>query len=260
MSRYDTDIALRKTVADYCRIRDRAIAAYRSALRLHATIRSDLRAAGLLGPPPESEPRAGLEAFIRNLDASFWRLLFDATGLARYMDDQARREFENGLRDTAPPFEEATIRATLIGAASCADAMFARGLFNLFATRSQDHRTNTRAPFALPRKVVWADMIDVVSARLFGHLSLSYDRLGKLDDLDRIFRTLAGLDFVPRRLESALQQAFRTGSLYEDELFRVRGFKSGTLHVWLLREDLVAKANLIIAAYAGAALPDARAA
>ena len=255
---YHTDIALRKTIADYCDVRNTAIASYSTALRLHSGINGDLRAIGLFGSPSESEPRASLKDFTEDLDRSLWRLVFKATGLPRYMDDEARKAFEHGLERNPPPFEEETIRSTLVSSAAKADEMFARGLYNLFQTRSDNHATNTRHAFKLPAKVIWTGMIDIYWAKSFGTLSLSHYQRDRINDLDRVFRTLAGEDFTPFSLEGKVQAAFKAGDTFEDDLLKIRGFKNGSLHVWFKRADLVDRANRIIADYAGAVIPDGR--
>lgn len=258
---YHTDIALRKTVADYCKVRGETIANYRMALKMHATIGADVRAIGLFGAPSESEPRCSLEDFIKDLDRSLWRLVFKATGLPRYMDDEARKDFERGLEKDPPPFEEDSIRSTLVSSAAKADEMFARGLYNLFRTRSDAHRTNTRERFKIPNKIIWTGMIDVAMTRIMGKLSLSHYQRDRLNDLDRVFRTLAGEPYQPYALEGRLLTVFRAGAdTFEDEVLKVRGFKNGSLHVCIKRQDLLDRANRIIADYAGAVIPDARSA
>ncbi len=252
----NTDLMLRKTLDDYCQAREQAIAHYRSALRLHGEITAGLRTLGLTGAPYDSEPRLAEAEFIRDLDRMLWRQALNATGLPRYMDDEARRLFEDGLERSPPPFEAETVRSTLVSSAAVADEMFARGLYNLFQLRSRAHLTNRREAFKLPQKVIWAGMIDIQMTRLNDRLMLSHYQRDRLNDLDRVFRTLAGEPFEPHRLSSALAVAFQSGDTFEDGLFKVRGFKNGTLHVWFKRPELVAKANRIIADYAGAAIPD----
>ncbi len=46
-------------------------------------------------------------------------------------------------------------------------------------------------------------------------------------------------------------------SVTESEYFRVRGFKNGNAHLWFTRDDLVERANRVLADYYGAVLPDA---
>lgn len=254
-----TDIALRKTIADYCEVREQAIARYADALRMHKEVDDICKRAGLFGSPGNSEPRLCPDDFRKEIDRSLWHRLFDATGFKRYMDAQAVKEFQDALYGSNPPeFTEETVRSTLISAASQAEEMFARGLYNLFVTRSDAHRTNTRHAFKLPKKVIWGGMLDESWVRSFGVLKLSHWSRGKINDLDRIVSTLAGRPFVEFRLESGISNAFAKHEDYEDDLLRIKGFKSGTIHVYFLDESIVEKANKLIAAYAGAVIPDAR--
>ncbi len=254
-----TDVALRKTIADYCEVREQAIARYADALRMHKEIDGICKQVGLFGAPGNSEPRLYPEDFRKEIDRSLWTRLMDATGLKRYMDDQAVKEFQGALNGANPPeFTEETVRSTLVSAASQAEEMFARGLYNLFVTRSEAHKTNTRHAFRLPKKVIWRGVIDEYWAKSFNELKVSHWQRAKINDLDRIVSTLAGRPFTECRLECAISDAFAKREDYEDDLLKIKGFKNGTIHVYFLDEAIVEKANKLIAAYAGAVIPDAR--
>jgi hypothetical protein len=255
-----TDLIPRQTVADYCALREQAIVEYADLHRRWSALEQRLRAVERYAGS-QAGPAKRLEEFTRDLDRTLWRHVLDQTEIPRFMDAQARREFEAELERDTPPFTEETVRSTLVSAASQTDEMFARGLYNLFCERSDRYLTNAREPFRLPRKVVWEYMIDTMMVRYCNELRLAYGRRDKLNDLDRVFRTLAGLPYQPGALATALSEVLiQGGDVFEDELFRMRGFRNGNLHVWFLQQPLVDRANRIIAAYAGAVIPDARAA
>lgn len=256
MSIFDQNIALRKTIQDFCDARDKAIKDYEMVLSFHKRIASDLSVIGPYLMPYESEPRCRVEQFRLELDKRMWRLAFDSTEIPKYMDEKARRDFEYSLDRETPEFTFDNIKSSLVTAASQADEFFARGLFEMFRSRTNWHETNREA-FRLPEKAIWSGM---VSGSFGGRrLQVSYRSDGKLNDLDRVFSVLAGEPFVPRSLEYAINNAWKDGAnTYEGPLFKIRGFANGNMHIWFKRQDLVDKANQIIASYAGAAIAQDR--
>lgn len=261
MSRLDNNIALRKTIGDYCAARDQALTAYADALRI---LDSGAQALAQIGDylwPHDAHPRTSLAEFTRELDARMWRQAWNKTDLPKFMDAQARKEFDDSLKNNPPAFTEDSVRSAMVSVASQADEMFARGLFEMFRTRDMDYQTNARETVKIPRRLIWSGAYVDTSAG--GSLRFSYshwhsDRLG---DLDRVFKTLAGLPFNPRELESALNNVWKDGgNLYEDPFYRIRGYRNGNLHIELRQQPLIDRANRILAAYAGPSLPQSAAA
>ena len=72
-----------------------------------------------------------------------------------------------------------------------------------------------------------------------------------LDDIDRVIKTVAGEQFHPRSLETAVNAAWAEGNLYEDDYYRIRGFKKGSMHIQFKRADLLEKVNDLIAEHYG---------
>ena len=170
------------------------------------------------------------------------------------MDAQARAEFNRSLLETPPAFTVENVRSTLVSAASQVDLMFARGLYDLFCKRPRHLRTNAREPFKLPPKIIWSMMIATDWLRVDDGLRLRYDATHKLNDLDRVLSTLAGEDFHPYTLATKINTAWQHSNVYEDAMLKVRGFRNGNLHVWIKRQDVIDKANRVIADYAGPSL------
>ncbi|PSL90799.1 DUF4942 domain-containing protein [Pseudomonas sp. R9.37] len=203
---------------------------------------------------PEDEKRVRSE-----LDSSMWRRAFDMTGFKQLMDAQAVAEFEKSLLPLAPEFTEANIRATFIDLRLKAEMMFRRGLFDVFRYLSDDYRTNAKEPFRIGSKVVMSGMVCRSYRR---GLQINYGWASdKLNDLDRVVKTVDGKPFLPRTLETAMTVAFEDGQVFQDTYYRAKAFKNGNLHLEFLRLDLLEKVNEQIAeCYADGALPDARAA
>jgi hypothetical protein len=252
-----TNVALPTTLTDLLRGRD-------DALRLIADARQVLALAkGVLDPlgaylMPRGAQMPECEARIRcELDCSMWRRAFDLTGFKQLMDAQAVAEFERSLSPKPPEFTEANIRSTFIDLQNQAGHLFRRGVVNVFRYLSDDYKTNAREPFRIGRKVVMGYM---VQPAFRGGLQVRHGNSSdKLNDIDRVFKTLDGKQFNPRALESAINAALGAGPVFEDDYFKVRGFKNGNMHVEFKRADLLDKVNEQIAEhYADGALPDAR--
>ncbi|WP_047303039.1 DUF4942 domain-containing protein, partial [Pseudomonas fluorescens] len=117
-----------------------------------------------------------------------------------------------------------------------------------------------KEPFRIGPKVIMEGMVEpsFKSGLCIRYGSWAKD---KLNDLDRVFQTLDGKPFQPHALTSAMDAAFQAGEVFENENYRAKAFKKGTLHLEFLRLDLLDKVNEQIGEYyAGNVLPDARAA
>lgn len=254
-------VALPKTLDDYFAAREKTLALLEHAHRAIADAEQVLAQFGAFGGLPyDAKPRESLEGITRQIDQRLWRLAFDKTGLMHFMDAQAKADFERELDGKTPAFTEDTVRATLVQHAHDAEAMFARGIVNVFRRLSGRYRSNDA--FKVAPKVV----IEYVVGPRFAGRGLEVrtwyaNGVGTLNDIDRVFHVLDGERHDPRRLEMALNAAFHSGetNLYEDRYFRIRGFKNGNVHLWFLRADLLERVNRIISDYhQGNAVPDAR--
>jgi len=252
-----TDLALPTTLKDLIDARNDALRLISDARRLTEKAKSLLEVHGRYLMPsgallPDDEQR------IRNeLNRSMWRRAFDLTGFKQLMDAQAVAEFEKSLSPQPPDFTDANMRATFIDLQLSAGEMFRRGVFNVFRYLSDDYRTNAREPFRIGRKVVMSWM---AGPSFRGGLCIRHgNSADKLNDIDRVFRTLDGKQFQPRALESAMNASFKQSEVFVSDYYRAKAFKNSNMHVEFKRLDLLEKVNEQIAEfYAGNALPDAR--
>jgi hypothetical protein len=76
----------------------------------------------------------------------------------------------------------------------------------------------------------------------------------KINDVDRIIKTLDGKQFKARETEYAMNTAFNDGAVFEDDYYRAKAFKNGNLHIEFKRADLLDGLNEQIALYYGNAL------
>ncbi|MEQ8234288.1 MAG: DUF4942 domain-containing protein [Gammaproteobacteria bacterium] len=252
------NIALPTTIHDFIAARDLALERYTAARHVLEDAKHGLERLAPLAWPWEAQPRLSVDGFREDLDRRMWRIAFDLTGLMQLMDATARKEFDRSLEKSPPEFTLDNIRATFLEQAQSADLMFARGLVQFFRHRSRTHETNRRDAFSIPRKIVAPGWF---CPAWNGGVQIGYYRQEEINDLDRVFKTLDGKQHHPRELETALRDAVKdSGDVYEDDYFRIRGFKNGNAHIEFKRADLLEKANRIIADYhQGAALADAAA-
>lgn len=253
------NLALPTTLNDLLQARDDALRLIADARRITNMAKELLAPHGAYLMPRGAVMPEDENSVRRDLDCSMWRRAFDLTGFKQLMDAQAVAEFEKSLHPAPPEFTEATIRATFIDLRMKADDMFRRGVFNVFRYLSNDYRTNASEPFRIGRKVIMSYMVCPSFRR---GLRINYGNAAdRINDLDRVFKTLDGKPFQPRTLESAMCAAFEEGEVFEDSYYRAKAFMNGNLHLEFKRLDLLDKVNEQIAEfYAEGALPDARAA
>lgn len=197
----------------------------------------------------------------KEIDRSMWRYFIDATPLGSLMDGEERKRFEDGLKDDPPEATPDTVFATLSRLAGEADVIFRRGLVNAFRRFCGDYKSHDGFKIG-PRFVVESL---VSGSGPFFHVNHWRDDMVR--DIDRCMHVLDGKP-SPEYQEGILA-AIRTAiqarqQEAKTEYWRVRLFYgNGNAHFYPLRDDLVRKANLLIAQHFGETLgagPSARAA
>jgi hypothetical protein len=127
--------------------------------------------------------------------------------------------------------------------------MFRRGVVNVFRGLSDAYRTNANEPFRIGRKVVMGYMIQLGWTR--GLQVRHGPGQDKLNDIDRVIKTLDGKQFKARDLEASMNAAFQDCAVFEDAYYRARAFKNGNMHLEFLRPDLLDLLNEQIAEHYG---------
>lgn len=264
-----TDIIRRATIEEIVGNRDRALRHYETALDATKAAREAAEKAAPGGHPPNlfvtvsgSDRWQGtsLEEFRKGLDRSVWRFVMEKTGLRDLFDAEARRAFEKGLETDPPEATVETITATAFQLAGDAGAIFTRGLINAF--RKLDRAYASHDAFRIKARFVMASALSPFESRYQTWNRYARDDRETINDLERIFSILDGKPkpevgaSIIDRIDGMLGFGFDTTEV-ETDYFRVRRFKNGSLHVWFRRDDLVEKANRMIAGHYGAALGDA---
>jgi phospholipid N-methyltransferase len=213
--------------------------------------------------------KASAEVFRQNTDACIWMNLVSLTGMSNLMDRTAKEQLDKELCGNVPEVTEENVLATFKTLAGDAKLIFQRGLARAFI--DLDRRFRSHDGFKLGSRVILTHVFDD-----WGSLNWS-SRIGEtLADVQRVFAVLDG-DRNPdtgsltraidddrsgrtaSRLSRALQRDGMSGprqSVTETPFFRVKGYKNGNAHLWFTRDDLVEKANLVLAAHYGEVLPD----
>ena len=251
-----TDLALPTTLTDLLQARQDALRLLSDARSLTDKAKELLDRHGRYLMPHNGQLRDSAERVQAELDASMWRRAFDLTGFKQLMDAQAVSEFERSLSPKPPEFTESNIRSTFIDLHGKSREMFRRGVVNVFRYLSDDYKTNSREPFRIGRKLV---MTCMVQSAFGGGLQLHYGgAVDKLNDIDRVIRTLGGMSFTAGALPVMVNQALKLGEVHECELYRAKGFKNGNMHFEFKRQDLLDLLNEQIAEHYANTLPDAR--
>ena len=200
----------------------------------------------------EEEP--AVEGFRRVLDARVWTHAVSLTGIDTLMDRTAKDALRADLQKSAPPFTADAAWATLRGLIGEADLIFRRGLATCFS--QLDRRFRSHDGFKLGSRVILT--------RVFNEWgNWNYDRglRDTLADIERVFAVLDRAPSDPGALVRAIEGSRKGGfsphrSLVETPYFRVRCFQNGNAHLWFLRDDLVNRANQMLADYYGEVLAD----
>lgn len=243
------DIIIPKSLEDYCKVREDVIRYINEAHKMLEVADEKLKQVHRYGLIYGAKPALSGENTIKQMDISLWRAAFDITGFRQVMDAKAVKDFENSLNVNPPEFTIDNIRSTFISVSQDSSEMFSRGLVNIFRLFSPNHKTNTKEPFKINKKAIIPYMV----SNFYG-MEISRRSADEINDLDRVMKTLDDKKHHPRELETLINAQFKHGKIYEDDYYKMRGYKNGNLHVEFKRDDLINKANRVIADYYGAAL------
>lgn len=187
-------------------------------------------------------------------DARIWSRLMDATGMSARMDRTAKDQFRASLQGDVPEVTEENVEATFRALAGDAKLIFQRGLARAFSTL--DRRFRSHDVFKLRSRIILTHVFDQ-----FGYWNWHGRQEETLADVERVFQVLDGVDLEPsvvRAIREDRRDVPLPGqSVTETPYFRVRCYANGNAHLWFTRDDLVTKANLVLADYYGEVLPDA---
>ena len=194
------------------------------------------------------KPDKAMKTITRNIDRRIWRDLMSKSGMLALMDAEARDEWHKSLeRDDIPAISEDNILSTFEQLNHDKQAVFERGVINVFKALSWDYKTNSPCRFG--KKII---MDGLVSYNRWGFSFTHGYRRDQIVDLERMLTLLDGKLLPDNRADIACRLSDhigqkRTAAVYEDELFRINYFQKGSAHIAFKRPELIERLNDIIA-------------
>jgi len=196
-----------------------------------------------------------VECFRQQTDARTWMNLITLTGMNALMDKTAKDELYAGLCGAVPEITEDNIEATFLHLVGDAKLIFQRGLARAFS--GLDRRFKSHGAFKLGSRIILTNVFDD-----WGGWNYHTRMEDTMADIERVFAVLDGNKIPdPGALTRAIRKDRQGGwyprqSVTETPYFRVMCYKNGNAHLWFQRDDLVEKANQVLAEYYGEVLPD----
>lgn len=195
-----------------------------------------------------------VEAFRRSLDARTWMHLIELTNIRRLMDRTAMENLRKDLSSRVPEVTEDNVIGMTRGLVEEAGLIFQRGLARVFS--ELDPRFRSHDAFKIGSRIILTGIFTED-----GYWNYHRDAEQQIGDVERV---LAVLDKEEPdvgaliRLVNEGRRGYGPRQGYaETPYLRIRTFKNGNAHLWFTRDDLVEKANKVLADYYGAVLPDA---
>ena len=195
----------------------------------------------------------------RLIDIAVWGHIIEMTELETVMDKEEKDALRRDLQDDPPEITVENIHATLSRFVRDADAIWKRGLANCFSKLDRRFRSHTG----------WKIGSRIILKRMFnehGRWNYYGNMEDTLHDVERAFFILDGRQplahwyGIVAKLRDIRYSIYEPRQSYlETEFFRVYVYKNGNCHVWFQRDDLVEKANKVLAEYYGEVLADGEA-
>ena len=243
-------IAARKTAADLCDTRDQIVELVKQANALMTKARR-LAAIdvpnGLMFDTPTLR-RIGKDSFvddaIHTIDAAFWTAVFKRTGVGDFLDTEARSTLRKQLQESPPPLEIETVVSTMLTLAADAPDRFTRTVETLFNALRPRFKTHKAHKFT--EKMIFESLYCGYGSSYFHDtfwdLELAAytvvnrpppERYGGLVGMVRSNDTWCTFD--------------KTAGTDENEMFRIKWFKNGNVHVFIKDPKVVDGLNAVLA-------------
>lgn len=195
------------------------------------------------------------ESYRKFVDASTWKELVSLTGMNHLMDRTAKEKLDRDLNGDVPEVTVENVRATLESLSGDAHLIFQRGLARAFS--DLDRRFKSHDAFQIGDRIILTHVFDQWGSFAYGNRQAD-----TLLDLERVFAVLDGNPTGWGSIVYKIRESRGGGldprqSVTESTYMRIKGYKNGNAHLWFTRDDLVQKANLVLAEYFGEVLPDA---
>lgn len=186
-----------------------------------------------------------VEAYRQELDRALWRRVFEITKLSSLMGYKQRDQFRKDLEKDVPEFNEENLRATFADVHNSAGEIFeqtVRDLFEQLRPRFKSHQG-----FGFGERMIFEGAMEWSGLRMY-YSDILLDLMtacAVLEGQPRPKRDDGILGLVKNARERRGGVDVVPGET-RDEHFRVKWFKNGNVHVWMLRDDLRQGLNRVL--------------
>jgi hypothetical protein len=212
------------------------------------------------------------------VDGNAWAAIVAFTELERLMDSKAKQELYDQMRYVPdkvdpgsrqlingdeiakglPDFTVDNVYATLERFRADSPMIFRRGIANAFS--KLDRRFKSHDGFKIGSRIILTHVFTEYGSWSGYGAGCTKD---VLIDIERVFAILDG-KFNAATFSAAvgaidrerIAWSMRSQSCIETDYFRIRTFQNGNIHLWMLRKDLVAKVNQLLAEWYGEVIAD----
>ena len=202
------------------------------------------------------EPDTFLKEARHLIDVHVWSYIIHLTDMHSLMDREEKDSMRKSLQTDPPEVTVDNVHATLTRFMAEADTIWKRGLANTFSALDRRFRSHNG----------WRFGSRIILTRAFDEYG-SWNYRGSQDDYlidtERAFFLLDGRTPPPNwyGIVDAVRRDRIRGhgprqSTVQTNFFTIKIFKNGNCHLWFTRDDLVRKANRILAEYYGEVLSD----
>ena len=202
------------------------------------------------------EPEPFLKEARHLIDVHVWSYIIHLTDMHSLMDREEKDSMRKSLQTDPPEVTVDNVHATLTRFMADADTIWKRGLANTFA--GLDRRFRSHNGWRFGSRIILTHAFDDNG---YWHYRNSHDDY--LIDTERAFFLLDGRTPPPNwnGIVDAVRRERFGGhgprqSTVRSTFFTIKIFKNGNCHLWFTRDDLVRKANRILAEYYGEVLSD----
>ena len=140
MSIFDTFIAKRQTLTEFCEHREVSAKLIVEHFKHYDIVNAHMKTFCQYGTPREIQPYGTLDDAIKSLDRMYWRKAFDHTGLMQILDATQRKEFDRQLQQNPQVFCIKNVQDIFVSFFQTADEMFNRGVVAVFERLSSNYK------------------------------------------------------------------------------------------------------------------------
>ena len=190
-----------------------------------------------------------LEKAVKELKESAWRHILEMSQVRNFMSLKSHKELEKQINEgDLPEITANNINETLSGFMGNISTLLdetVREVFDWLIPWREDYLTNKK--YQVGKKVIKDYMVTD-----WNGLNVNYSQEDQLTAFDNAFHLLdgQGVRRYPDNLVCGIKSAMKAKEqFYEDEMFKIKWYKKGTMHIDLKRLDLLKELNRIGAGF-----------